>query len=175
MPYSHPENIEWVKEVLLKLNPKTITDVGPGAGKYGSLIKEVLPESHTTCVEIWAPYVERFNLGEIYDSVVISDARIYQNWNCDLVILGDVLEHMSEEEALSLWHKISQIAKYALIAIPIIHYPQGASEGNPFEAHVDDHWTHERVIAAFPQITEQQVFGITGSYLANFSPNVIAQ
>jgi hypothetical protein len=168
MPYSHPENNDWVRDVLTRLNPKTITDVGPGAGKYGSLVKSILPEAHLTCVEIWAPYVERFGLGEIYNSVIISDARIYSGWDCDLVILGDVLEHMSEAEALSVWRKISQMAKYAIIAIPIVHYPQGPSEGNPFEAHVDDHWTHERVMAAFPQICEQQVFEITGSYLADF-------
>jgi len=168
MPFSHEENIEWVREILLEISPKTIIDVGPGAGKYGRIIRECLPSSHTTCVEIWAPYVEKFQLAQVYDSIQICDARIYRDWDCDLVILGDVLEHMSQDQALELWRRVSNSARFAMIAIPIVHYPQGSSEGNPFEAHIEDHWSHERVMSTFSNIVSHKVFEITGTYLAQF-------
>ena len=169
MPYSDEANIEWTKWLFNELKPKFIVDVGPGAGKYGKLAKEVLPDCVVVGIEIWAPYVKQFGLDEIYDRVDVCDARIYPYYNADLVILGDVLEHMSRIDALKLWNAISSKAKHAMISIPIIHYPQGEHEGNPYEVHVEDHWTHEKILNTFDCITGHQVFDITGSYIADFN------
>ncbi len=169
MPYSNPENIEWVTWALELKQPKTILDIGPGAGKYGKLAKETLPNVETTCVEIWAPYVSKFSLHDIYDVVHISDARIYQpQFVYDMTILGDVLEHMSRAEAVALWKKTMRYSRSAIISIPIIHYPQGDFDGNPFEVHVEDHWTHEEVLNYFPGITGYRTFDTVGVYIAEF-------
>jgi SAM-dependent methyltransferase len=168
VPYSDPSNIEWIKWVLDLKQPKTVLDIGAGAGKYGRLVKEVLPDAEVTGVEIWGPYVKQFGLDEIYDTVHICDARIYPFFSYDMVFLGDVLEHMTRSEATDIWRKVSRSAKYAVVSIPIVHFPQGDFEGNPFEIHVEDHWTHDEVLEYFPGITGYQLFEKTGIYIAEF-------
>lgn len=169
MPFSDNSNIEWTRWLISELKPASVIDVGPGAGKYGTIIKEFDSQTHTTGVEIWAPYIEEFQLSKIYDTIHVCDARIYPSYVADLVILGDVLEHMGRDEALILWNKIRSEAKAALISIPVIHFPQGPEFGNPYEEHVEDHWTHDDVMLFFPGITGYREFGVTASYIADFS------
>lgn len=168
MPFSDISNTEWIKWVLDIKKPKTVLDIGPGAGKYAHLVKEVLPDTHITGVEIWAPYVKEYGLEYFYDTVHICDARIYPNFNFDLVIFGDVLEHMTRAEARELWMKASREAKSAIISIPTIHFPQGDIEGNPYEIHVEEHWTHDEILEFFPGITGFQNFEVTGTYIGEF-------
>jgi hypothetical protein len=92
-----------------------------------------------------------------------------KNFEYDLVILGDILEHMSESDAVSLWDKISKEAKYAIISIPIIHYHQDAINGNPYEVHVEEDWTMEKVLEKFKGITEYKKFEVTGTFIAKFN------
>lgn len=169
MPYSDWSNNEWFKWLINEIQPSSVIDVGPGAGKYGLLTREVSPSTHTTAVEIWGPYLSEFGLETIYDHVFICDARIYPNYKADLVILGDILEHMTKEDALALWTRIRLEAKAAVISIPIIHFPQGESSGNPYETHVEDHWTHEEILSTFPGITGHSIFEVTASYIAEFN------
>lgn len=169
MPFSDDSNIEWVKWLIGELKPQTVIDVGPGAGKYGRLIREVSPETTTTAVEIWEPYVETYGLRSIYNTVIVGDARDFDGgYHVDLVILGDVLEHMSKADAVALWTRVSSQAKAAMMSIPIIHFPQGAEHDNPYETHVEDHWTHDDVLATFPGITGYRNWQVTGSYVAEF-------
>jgi hypothetical protein len=168
VPYSDPSNVEWIKWALDLKQPKTVLDIGPGAGKYGKLVKEVLPETKTTAVEIWAPYVKKFGLENIYDTVHICDARIYPYFSADMVIFGDVLEHMTKAEAGELWRQAMRSAKTAILSVPIIHFPQGDFDGNPYEVHVEDHWTHEDILEFFPGITGYQLFEVTGTYIGEF-------
>ena len=86
----------------------------------------------------------------------------------DLVILGDILEHMPMKDAVDLWNKIKQDAKYALISIPIIHYPQGAVDDNPYEVHIEEDWTTEKVLQNFSNIVEYKEFQQTGVFIAKF-------
>ena len=169
MPYSDMSNIPWIEWALEKKMPKTVLDLGVGAGKYGKIVKKVLPESLVVGVEIWAPYVAEFNLNKIYDKVHICDARIYPDFNYDLVFLGDVLEHMTKDEAIDLWRKVSKQAKTAILSIPIINFPQSHEHGgNPFEDHIKDNWTHDEVMTSFAGITGYRTFQVTGVYIAEF-------
>jgi hypothetical protein len=169
MPYSDNSNIEWTKWLLNELKPKSILDVGPGAGKYGLLAKEVLPDVELSCIEVWEPYITEFNLLGIYSKPHIGDVRFHKDFKYDLVILGDVLEHMALEESATLWELIKSQAKAAMISIPIVHFPQGHEHGNPYEEHIVDNWTHESVMSTFTGITGYRTFDITGSYVAEFT------
>ena len=83
----------------------------------------------------------------------------------DVVILGDVAEHMTAEDASLLWDRASAAARKAVyLSIPIIHYPQGEIEGNPHEHHVVDDWDHDKVLAAFPGISEWWLGSEVGVY-----------
>ena len=169
MPHSDMSNVPWIEWALEIKAPNTVLDIGVGAGKYGKLVKKVLPKALVVGVEVWAPYIEEFKLDRIYDRVHICDARIYPDFNYDLVFLGDVLEHMTKDEAIELWAKVSKQAKTAILSIPIIEFPQGHEHGeNPFEDHVKDNWTHDEVMSSFGGITGYRLFKVTGVYIAEF-------
>ncbi len=94
-----------------------------------------------------------YRLHDYYDEIVVGDAREVPFPAVDVVILGDVAEHMSEADALGIWKKAQDAAALAVyLSIPIVHYPQGEIEGNPHEVHVDEDWDHDRVISTFSGI-----------------------
>jgi hypothetical protein len=169
MGFSDPANKPWTQEKIFELNPTTVLDVGAGQGVYLDLIRQGLGASViVNAVEVWQPYIDQFNLENRYDKLFAMDVRDLTNFKYDLVILGDVLEHMSEESAVELWDKISQQAKYAIISIPIIHYHQDAINGNPYEIHVEEDWNSERVLNTFHGIVEHKEFPVTGVFIAKF-------
>jgi hypothetical protein len=169
MGYSNPENKPWAQEKIIEISPQTVLDVGAGQGTYLNLIREGLESSIVvSAVEVWQPYIDQFNLINRYDHLFAMDVRDMTDFNYDLVILGDILEHMSESEAVSLWEKISKQAKYAIISIPIIHYHQDAINGNPYEVHVEEDWTIDKVLEKFKGITEYKKFEVTGTFIAEF-------
>lgn len=168
MGYSDPTNKPWTKDKILELNPKTVLDVGAGQGVYLNMIREILPHTEVTGVEVWMPYVEEFDLYNRYDGLIVADVREIENFKYDLVIFGDVLEHMTQEDALLIWEKVSGQAKNAIISIPIIHYHQDAINGNPYEVHIDEDWNTERVLKTFHGIVEHVEFPVTGVFVAEF-------
>lgn len=169
MPYSDPDNKGYVLEKLIQLKPVSVLDVGPGAGIYGELCRQVPSIEMVECVEIWEPYIAQFNLTGIYDVVHRMDVREFDDFDFDVVIFGDVLEHMSRLEALAVYERARRSAKTVIFSIPIIHLPQGPYAGNPHETHVEDDWKHEEILKWFPGITEHRQFRVTGVYVANDS------
>jgi hypothetical protein len=170
MGYSNPENKPWAQQKIIELNPTTVLDVGAGQGTYLNLIRDGLGAGvMVNAVEVWQPYIDQFNLLNRYDKLFPIDVRDMDNFAYDLVILGDVLEHMSESDALILWEKISKQAKFAMISIPIIHYHQEAINGNPYEVHIEEDWTIERVLEKFSNIIEYKKFDVTGTFIAEFN------
>ena len=169
MGYSDPTNKPWTKEKIIEINPKTVLDVGAGQGVYLDLIRDGLGSGVIiNAVEVWQPYIDQFNLENRYDKLFAKDVKDMNNFKYDLVILGDVLEHMSEESAVELWNRISQQARNAIISIPIIHYHQDAINGNPYEVHVEEDWNTERVLKTFKGIVEHKEFPVTGVFIAKF-------
>jgi len=169
MGISDPTNKPWTAEKIAELSPSTILDCGAGAGIYLSLIREKLgKEAHVTALEIWRPYIDEFNIESRYDALVEEDLRNVDNFNYDLVILGDIVEHLTEADAIKVWDKISKQAKYAIISIPIVHYHQGAENGNPYEIHLEEDWSTSRVLEKFSHIVEYKEFRFTGVFIAKF-------
>ncbi len=143
MPTSDSEGKAWSLERFLAVRPDTVCDIGPGAGTYAHLMR---PRHHGvwwTAVEIHQPYLDRYDLPAHYDELHVLDAREAPEhlWTRDLVIAGDVLEHMPREDAVALLERIARAgARHVLVSVPIVHAPQGEVDGNPHEAHVH-HWT----------------------------------
>ena len=157
MPQSSSEGKDWIKDRIGRLaraTPVSVLDIGPGVGTYAKLLGG-LSISRLSAIEIFEPYVHTYRLRDYYDDVIVGDAREVDFPPADVVILGDVAEHMSEADAVALWDKAAHAAAVAVyLSIPIVHYPQGHIEGNEHEAHVVDDWDHERVLAAFTGIGE---------------------
>lgn len=164
MPISSTEGKPWTQSRIAALGPVTVLDVGAGAGTYATLLagSEV---THLTAIEVFEPYLERYGLAELYDEVILGDARTTDLPVADVVILGDVAEHMTREEALDLWARAGAAARKAVyLSIPIVDYPQGALEHNDHEVHVVDDWDHEKVLAAFEGITDHWTGDVVGVY-----------
>jgi hypothetical protein len=75
----------------------------------------------------------------MYDEIHIEDARESAGhlFHRDLVIAGDVLEHMPRQDAVDLLHRIHDAgAWHILVSVPIVDSQQGEVDGNPNEAHL---------------------------------------
>lgn len=139
MPFSDEEGKEWSKERVLELAPYRIWDIGPGAGTYSTLLRRHLPFTWFYAVEIWEPYIRDFDLDEKYHQVFVSDVMDFNFGSVDprdLVILGDVVEHMAEADARRLIGFLKESFSNILVSLPIVHSPQGTVMGNPHEAHL---------------------------------------
>jgi hypothetical protein len=164
MPISSTEGKDWTRAKVRELAPESLLDVGAGAGTYAKLLGDDRP-ARLTALEVFEPYVERYGLHELYDEVLVADARTTELPEADVVVLGDVAEHMSVAEAQDLWRRAAGAARRAVfMSIPIVHYPQGELEHNAHEVHVVDDWDHDKVLAAFPGITDSFVGDVVGVY-----------
>lgn len=163
MPYSSPEGKQWLVDKITALHPASILDVGVGAGTYGGLLRPYLPDCHFTGIEIFEPYVEIYDLRAKYNLVIVGDViEMAELPPADVVMLGDVLEHMEHDQAVAVWGEARRAARQAVfLSIPIVEYPQGPSHGNPHEAHVHT-WTAEMVLADLPGIVEAVNYGQIG-------------
>jgi len=118
----------------------TILDVGAGWGKY----KFLLPEYKMDACEIWQPYVDQENLKEVYREVFVSDIYDLEfNWY-DIIIMGDVLEHIEEERAINLIDALRIKCNELIVVVPY-QYPQGEVDHNKYEIHHQDKLTDEMV------------------------------
>jgi 2-polyprenyl-3-methyl-5-hydroxy-6-metoxy-1,4-benzoquinol methylase len=173
MAGSNPENRDWVLKRVLELNPKNIVDVGAGAGTYAQLLRPILPDAIFTAIEIYPKNIEQYKLHDLYDQVLCMDVREMFSFGkeTDLVIFGDVLEHMDRDDAMFVWNLARRDVKYGIISMPIIHYPQGEVDGNVHETHVVDDWNNAKIFECFRDIKECKLGAVTGAYLAKFREN----
>jgi 2-polyprenyl-3-methyl-5-hydroxy-6-metoxy-1,4-benzoquinol methylase len=164
MPYSSPEGKEWTAQRIVELSPQSILDVGVGAGTYATLLRESLPGCFWAGIEVFEPYLHRFSLDKLYDCLLVLDVRSCPDLApVDVVICGDVLEHMSAAEARQVWDWARQHARMAVFAsIPIVPAPQGAEEGNEFERHLHT-WTHAEAMQ-LPGVRAHCVGELIGVY-----------
>lgn len=154
MPTSSTEGKDWLLPRIAAELPGTILDVGAGDGTYARLLRgyardhEVSTEGSTlTALEIHRPYVGDFELEKLYDKVIVGDVRKRKLPTVDVVILGDVIEHMSKEDAIKVWDRARKAARKAVFAsIPLGTHPQGAVNDNEHERHVST-WTNSSVHA----------------------------
>ena len=154
MPGSSSAGREEALRMLFKIDPepKTILDVGPGRGQWYDLLKPWYPDAIFFGVEIFEPYVRRYGLDDKYDFIWIDDVRTFArdiDKLFDLVIFGDVIEHMTRTDAIYCVNRLC--SSRALISIPIGECPQDPTEENPYEAHLAT-WETEEVLATFPVI-----------------------
>lgn len=149
MPGSIRENDADLLALVRSESVATVLDVGVGRGTYSRLLRRHVPVIDG--IEAWPAYVAHYALADRYRHLTVADVRdlarlgITYGARYDLVIFGDVLEHMSPAEAADVWAWAHSIARRGLISLPAVHWPQGAEHGNPFEAHDHDHITGEHL------------------------------
>lgn len=138
MPVSFEENKGIVLDWYRKIAPtRNVLDIGPGVGTYSKLIDN--KKARWIGVEIWAPYLEEYQLFKHYDEVIIADAR-YLSYGqlspIDLIIAGDVIEHMAREDAIEMIQRWKMWANNIIISVPIVDIHQTVDKGNTWETHL---------------------------------------
>ena len=128
-----------------------ILDVGPGRGKFSCLLPEY--RAGMDCVEVFEPFVAKYNLPSLYRNVIVKNVLDFEfvPGAYDLVLLGDVIEHLTPDEAGGLLDRIHRAGAAAIVAVPYL-LPQGIIEENPFEAHKQGDLTHERMTTLYPKL-----------------------
>lgn len=164
MPTSDQENKDVVIRWYKALQPSSVLDIGAGAGTYSKLIKDK-GNARWIALEAWTPYIKQYKLADKYDDVIVADARYldYSLIKPDLVIAGDVLEHMTKQEAMFCIDRFKQHAKSIIVSVPLLHLDQAPYRGNWFEVH-KDHWHYEDMCAYLGSGLQESIQGPTLGY-----------
>ena len=148
MPTSHPRQINELIELVRRLDPGRILDVGCGLGKFGFLAREYLEvwggekpygqwQRTIDAIEGFPDYITPVH-GFVYDKVMVGDAleilagldRTY-----DVVLLIDVLEHFERADGVALLHRCAGLARHTVVSTPKDIGVQEEVFENPLEAH----------------------------------------
>ena len=144
---------DWLIHVAKPLGLTSFLDVGCGAGLYGDIIREVFGKNvQIDAVEPFVEYITRHDLKAKYDRIYMEDIRdaCYRLENYDLIVCGDVLEHLGYGEALAAVLELKGHCRFLWGALPIkvegrawsTGYKQCSDEWkeNPYNQHLHD-WT----------------------------------
>ena len=144
MPSSDPITIPKVLQLVSRLSPSSILDIGTGNGRYGFLFREILDFNYGRFsnwdvridgVEVETDYISPIHK-YVYDNVYIGDwLEVDIPFVYDLVFLGDVLEHFDDWRQALL--KARRRGKTTVIVCPNWKgsIGQGEWEGYEHEAH----------------------------------------
>jgi len=127
----------------------TILDVGAGEGTYYELLTYWF--FNIDAVEIYKPNIEKYGLEKKYRKVYNEDIRNFKYEHYDIIIFGDVIEHLEVKEAQKVLEYAYDRCKEMIVAIPYC-YKQGAEYGNEYEIHKQDDLTKEKVIERYPYL-----------------------
>ena len=131
---------EWVRK---KFPKATILDVGACDGKW----KKLLPDYEMDAVEAWEPNC--IAIAGMYRNVYHKPVEELEYGDYDLIIFGDVIEHMDVPTAQRVLEYAKGKCKDMVIAVPF-EYPQDAIYGNPWEIHKQPDLTDEIFNERYP-------------------------
>lgn len=131
----------WVRKYFPR--SATILDVGACDGNW----RRRLPDYPAMdAVEAYGPNLKNL---EGYRSVFHADIRGFRYEDYDLIIFGDIIEHLSVSEAQAVLKYAVPRCQDMIIAVPFL-FPQGAILGNPYEIHIQDDLTPENFAERYP-------------------------
>lgn len=121
-------------------------DVGACDGKWARLLGDYLTMD---AVEIFNGNISAHRLWEKYRHVYGVDIFNFEYDWYDLIIFGDVLEHLTVERAQCVLEYARPRCKDLIIGVPFLWY-QGEIYGNPYERHIQDDLTDEVFRERYP-------------------------
>lgn len=123
----------------------TILDVGAGDGKWRRLLREY---ETMDAVEAYGPNVTEL-WKSFYGNVFQADIRRFEYERYDLIIFGDVIEHLSPQDAQAVLAYAAERCRDMVVAVPWL-YRQDAIYGNPYEVHLQPDLTPEIFAERYP-------------------------
>jgi hypothetical protein len=92
----------FLEDLSRLIKPATVFDVGVGHGKVAKIIRSKFPEARITGWEVFPVELHETT----YDTMLKEDFLVWTrnnvDWQADLVVFGDVLEHFRHSEALDI-------------------------------------------------------------------------
>lgn len=149
MGTSNWQNISYCIELIRRINPKLILDIGAGFGRWGILSREFLEiwddgnysdnwKRKIDAVEVFDKYVKPYH-SYFYDNVYIENAVDFMNKleeKYDLIICGDIIEHFEKKGGEEFIEDCLAHCKYLMINIPIgKKWEQDIINNNEYEIH----------------------------------------
>lgn len=126
-----------------------ILDVGCGKGTYGKLIEKPCKKVALDAVD----YSQKFGLLNIYDRFVVADVKnqeaVESLGHFNLVIMGDVLEHLTFHEARKTLDFLEEMSEVIIVAVPYL-YPQDGGK-NHWETHKQPELTRNLFLERYPE------------------------
>jgi hypothetical protein len=152
MPHSWHYTTTVVQEKVAQIKPRSVLDIGPGYGKWGFLLREQLDwvkgrinrnDWGTRIVGLDVFEYESPLLEWVYDEIVRANVldAVEEAKGYDLVLFGDVLEHIEKSAGLALLQCLVRSNRNIVIATPMHFFEQTCCD-NEHEQHVS-HWTIE--------------------------------
>ena len=152
--------IEWICKNFSK--GSTCLDVGACDGKWADLLRGYLVVDG---VEIFEPNIVKHNLATKYRHIYNADIRDFKYFEneYDLIIFGDVLEHMTVEDAQKVLRYALPRCRDLIVAVPY-QWTNRANYGNQYEFHIQDDLTPELVKERYPELKPFLIFERYGYY-----------
>ena len=151
MPTSFWNHIPTVIDKVRKLNPERVLECGVGFGKWGHLIREYCEvynylrtdkkdwKVRIDGIEIYEPYINpstRWLYDNIYIGNIIEVFDKVKDNKYDLILLMDVLEHLTKQEGSILLNKLIDNSKMFILSIPLGDWTYEFSGENKHESHI---------------------------------------
>ena len=151
MAFSYDYYKKEVKEYLVnKFDRKaTILDVGAGCGTYYDLLHDYF--THIDAVEVFKNNIRRYRLHTKYRKVYAMNIIDFIYNDYDIVIFGDIIEHLTEKEARKVLDYAYKHCKEMIVAVPY-QLKQDEVDGNKYEIHIQDDLTNDIVLKRYPML-----------------------
>ncbi|MCX5770849.1 MAG: hypothetical protein NTZ09_11335 [Candidatus Hydrogenedentes bacterium] len=162
MPVSTSVHLTHCLERICSMRPRSVLDVGCGFGLWGFLCREYLDvwcgrvspaqwQVRIDGIEVFEPYIQAHQRA-VYSNILIKDVReaVKHIDDYDLIIAGDVIEHLDKPDGEAMVEALYNKARKALL----INIPLGdgwdhpEAHGNPAELH-RSRW-HPDDLAQYP-------------------------
>lgn len=147
----------------------TVLDVGPNDGRWSFYLRSFF--KHMDAVEAFEPYVEQYDLKSKYNNVFISDINDFNFDYYDVIILGDVLEHIEKETAQALVKKLMNKCKQLFIIIPY-EFSQDEIDHNTYQMHRQEDITPEVMAQRYPELELIMADQVRGVYIKKGTRNI---
>ena len=137
---------DFYRDNIDKIN--SVFDIGCGRGIWAGCFKSIKPEVGWYGIEIWKPYVDKYkdNLNRLYNKIYIENIIKFEyKRNYDLIIMGDILEHVEYNSSIKVLKEAINNSKYFVVSIPLgeaVHPPE---HGNKYQEHINTGWTLKKL------------------------------
>ena len=147
-----------------------ILDVGFGSGVYGKLLRAFYYQN-IDGVDVYSENIKEMGLDLIYDTIFIENILDFDFDFYNLIIMGDVLEHIDLESSKKLLSKFINENKcdHIIISIPY-EYEQEEVYGNKYEKHLQPKVTYQYMKENFPylKLIDSAIMTHNGGVIATY-------